>query len=158
MHFKLFGMPTWLTSLAQGWHHNISKPVRLAVNETLTTAYRNQAYCSQLHFHKKLKASPYSSGKPSTSWRIVLEFEQLSPRHWPQSTVQSSPCRLHVQRLELQSDLQLHLTTFSRSSGAGWRSVNVGSSLPLVRCQPQSWGANADPLVIQVWKSKRTCT
>ncbi|GFS22681.1 hypothetical protein ElyMa_001621900 [Elysia marginata] len=45
------------------------------------------------------------------------EFKQLIPLRY-QSREHSSPCFLHVQRFDRQSDLRVHRIIFNRSSGA----------------------------------------
>ena len=49
---------------------------------------------------------------------------------------QSTPCFLHVQRFVSQYCLQLHLTIFSKLSGAAGRSVFFGSNLFCTRDHP----------------------
>ncbi|GFO14038.1 canalicular multispecific organic anion transporter 1 [Plakobranchus ocellatus] len=61
----------------------------------------------------------------------------------------SSPCFLHVQRFERQSDLQLHRIIFNRSWGAGGRSVVYGSSLPEDICHPHTSGCRSQVVSIQ---------
>ena len=49
---------------------------------------------------------------------------------------------LHVQRFVSQFCLQLHLTIFSKLSGAAGRSVYVCSNLFCTRDHPQSFGCS----------------
>ena len=67
------------------------------------------------------------------------ELEQSVPLQLPQTIEHSNPCFLHLR--VLQSDLQLHIITFRRASGAhGIKSVQLGSKRPFTKNQSHSSG------------------
>ena len=59
------------------------------------------------------------------SWEVLV---QLIPLHSLHPIEQSMACFLHVQRFVSQFSLQLHLTIFSKLSGAAGRSVFLVAS------------------------------
>ena len=77
------------------------------------------------------------------------------PLHSPQATRQSSPCFLQEHLRVLQSCLHVHLTTFSRASGAGGRSVILGSRRFRTRSQPHSSGSRSSPFPIHCCTPER---
>lgn len=77
-----------------------------------------------------------------------IELEQLVhvPRHSSQLMEQTIPCRLQLQRLDSQFDLQLQGIIFNNSSGAGGRCVFVGTRIPFSNFHPQSFGSRLLPI------------
>ena len=52
------------------------------------------------------------------------------PRQYPHAAEHSRSCFLHMHRMLLQSDKQLHLTTRNKDSDAGLSWVMIGTSWP----------------------------
>ena len=76
----------------------------------------------------------------------IGEFVQLMmPLHSPHATQQSSLCFLQEHLRVSQSCLHVHLTTSRRASGAGGRSVIIGSRRFRTRSQPNSSGSRSSP-------------
>ena len=77
--------------------------------------------------------------------RRVCAADALVGPYSPHAADQSSPRFLQVHLRVSQSCLQVHLTTLSRASGAGGRSVILGSRRFRTRTQPHSSGSISSP-------------
>ena len=87
----------------------------------------------------------------------AIEFVQLvMPLHSPHATQQSSLCFLQEHLRVSQSCLHVHLTTSRRASGAGGRSVIIGSRRFRTRSQHHSSGSRSSPFPIHRYTCKYT--
>jgi len=113
-----------------GHLHEYGKKQHYFIWNVFHMSQKNITLCPRLAYMSISPRSGKSRSARSSTSSNDGEFVQLMPLQSPHTTEHSSPYFRHVQRLELQSVLQLHLMTFSRESGAGGRSVVSGSSRP----------------------------
>ena len=78
------------------------------------------------------------------------------PLHSPHATQQSSLCFLQEHLRVSQSCLHVHLTTSRRASGAGGRSVIIGSRRFRTRSRHHSSGSRSSPFPIHCHTCKYT--
>ena len=95
---------------------------------------------------ERIKTVPYdvddhhSLSSSSSDTLETLAFLHAVPLQLPQAKVHERPFFLQLHRRLLQSVVQPHLMTLSRSSGAGSKSVWIGISPNSVVFQPQATG------------------
>ena len=86
--------------------------------------FSSDFFLSEESVHEK--ASMGSGWSSSSSAMIGIAFMQPDPWQLPHANEHFIPCFLQVHRAVLQSVVHLQWMTFSRSEGAGERSVVVG--------------------------------